>query len=123
MRQTLVYCYFVLLSSTASAFLPQGRLALRPITKSSSVGWVTLAAEARNASDVSKENVGEYRNSVPSSRTDSGKLTEVREEYRCRRQTMTVDCPRLRTHDNFNASLSYVTESFDGHEVWWQQSR
>lgn len=73
MRQSL---FLYLLIGTASAFCPQLRhlapttMTLRPPT--------LLAAEARNSSEVSKENVDEYRNSVPSSRTDGGKLAEVR---------------------------------------------
>jgi len=70
--------YFVLsslLSAPASAFLPhQAHVALRSSTSTQSVGWM-LAAEARNSSDVSKENLGDYRDSsVPSSRIDQDKL-------------------------------------------------
>lgn len=76
MRALLFYC--LLLSNTASAFVPQhARFALSRPTKDT-VGTTLFAAEARNASDISKENVGEYRNTVPSSRTDGEKPTEVR---------------------------------------------
>ena len=78
MRQSL---FLYLLVGTAWAFCPQLRhlaptTTLRPTT--------LLAAEARNSSEVSKENVDDYRNSVPSSRTNGDKLAEVRtEECRC----------------------------------------
>ena len=75
MRQNLLL--FALLSAPASAFLPRAHVALRSASSTQSVGWM-LTAEARNSSDVSKENVGDYRDSsVPSSRTDHKKLSEV----------------------------------------------
>ena len=73
MRQILLLSLF---SATASAFLPQAHVGLRSVSSTKSAGWM-LAAEARNSSDISRENVGDYRNSVPSSRTEE-KLAEVR---------------------------------------------
>lgn len=58
---------------TVVAFLPHSHVVALPTKVSKKIEW-KLAAEARNASEVSMENVGEYRDSsIPSSRTNGAK--------------------------------------------------
>ena len=78
MRPLLFLC---LLSSTA-AFLPQAHVGIG-VRSNGAVLVSPLAAEGRNASEVSKENVGDYRESVPVSRTEQKKLAEVRRIPSC----------------------------------------